>query len=137
MPAKARILSAFSFGTNQFMMAREMSNQVLRCLVDPTDLSGLVYHVTISAGSIRFLIGNARMGVGARACGASCFANNPTPDLQEGLGELRDQGRADPLRRLRDQRPSGGRELRRAELARSKNLGQHAHHDQPRDLDRG
>jgi hypothetical protein len=81
-------LSAFSFGTNQFMMAPEMSNQVLRCIVDPTDLSGLVNQVTISAGSIKFLIDNARMGLGAWACEASCFANNPTPDLQAGLGEM-------------------------------------------------
>jgi hypothetical protein len=59
------------------MMAPEMSNQVLSCLVDPTDLSGLVNRVQISAGSIRFLIDNARMGLGAWACESSCFANNP------------------------------------------------------------
>jgi HK97 family phage major capsid protein len=81
-------LSAFSFGTNQFLMAPEMSNQVLSCLVDPSDLSGLVNRVQISAGSIKFLIDNARMGLGAWACDASCFANNPVPDLQAGLGEM-------------------------------------------------
>jgi HK97 family phage major capsid protein len=82
-------LSAFSLGTNQFMMAPEMSNQVLSCLVDPSDLSGLVNQVTISAGSIKFLIENARMALGAWACESSCFANNPTPDLQAGLGEMK------------------------------------------------
>jgi hypothetical protein len=65
-----------------------MSNQVLSCIVDPSDLSGLVNQVTISAGSIKFLIDNARMGLGAWACESSCFANNPTPDLQAGLGGL-------------------------------------------------
>jgi HK97 family phage major capsid protein len=70
-PEFRKALSAFSFGTNQFMMAPEMSNQVLSCLVDPSDLSGLVNQVTISAGSIKFLIDNARMGLGAWAC-AKC-----------------------------------------------------------------
>jgi predicted phage gp36 major capsid-like protein len=37
---------------------------------------------------LKFLIDNARMTVGGWACGASCFANNPQPDLQEGLGEM-------------------------------------------------
>jgi hypothetical protein len=98
-------LSAFSFGTNAFMMAPEMSNQVLSCLVDPSDLSGLINRVTISAGSIKFLIDNARMGLGAWACDASCFANNPQPDLQEGLGELEIKAESNSLRLLRDQQP--------------------------------
>jgi HK97 family phage major capsid protein len=42
-----------------------MSNRVLSCLVDPTDVSGLVDHIQISAASVRFLIDNVRMGVGA------------------------------------------------------------------------
>jgi HK97 family phage major capsid protein len=81
-------LSAFSFGTNQFLLPPELSNQTLSCLVDPSDLSGLVNRVQISACSIKFLIDNARMGLGGWACEASCFANNPQPDLQAGLGEL-------------------------------------------------
>jgi hypothetical protein len=37
---ECKSLSAFSFGTNHFPMAPEMSNQVLSCLADPSDLSG-------------------------------------------------------------------------------------------------
>jgi hypothetical protein len=33
-------------------------------------------------------IDNARMAVGGWACEAGCFANNPQPDLSEGLGTL-------------------------------------------------
>src|SRR5262245_7971689 len=65
-----------------------MSNTVISCLVDPTDLAGLMNRVQISSGSIKFLIDNVRMQTAGWACEASCFANNPTPDLQEGLGEL-------------------------------------------------
>lgn len=81
-------LSAFSFGTNAFILEPEMSNQVIRCIVDPTDLGGLMESMTIAAPSVRFLIDNARMFLAAWACEASCFANNPQPDLSEGLGEL-------------------------------------------------
>src|SRR5262249_7636710 len=70
------------------LLPPEMSNQVLRCIIDPTDISGLVNRVTISSGSIRFLIDNARMEVAAWACESSCFANNPHQDLSEGLGTL-------------------------------------------------
>jgi hypothetical protein len=65
-----------------------MSDRVLSCIVDPTDLSGSVDSITISGPSIRFLIDNARMMLASWSCEANCFANNPQPDLQEGLGEL-------------------------------------------------
>jgi HK97 family phage major capsid protein len=37
---------------------------------------------------VRFLIDNARMALASWSCEANCFANNPQPDLQEGLGEM-------------------------------------------------
>src|SRR5262245_8838857 len=89
-------LTSFSLGANSFILAPEMSNTVLSCLVDDTDLTGLVNNVATSAGSIKFLIDNVRMADAAWACEASCFANNPQPDLAEGLGEL--EIKAEPLR---------------------------------------
>jgi HK97 family phage major capsid protein len=59
-------LSAFSFGNNGFLLPPERSSIVLSCLVDPSNLSGLVNHVAISGGSVRFLIDNGR---GARSGG--------------------------------------------------------------------
>jgi HK97 family phage major capsid protein len=87
-PEHRKSLSAFSFGNSGFMLMPEMSSRVLSCLVDPTDLSGLMDSITISSPSIRFMIDNARMFLAAWACESSCFANNPQPDLQEGLGEM-------------------------------------------------
>jgi len=89
LPSEIRkSLSAFSFGTNGFLMPPEMSNRVVSCIVDPTDLSGLMSSMNISAPSVRFLIDNQRFAVAAWACEASCFANNPQPDLAEGIGEM-------------------------------------------------
>jgi len=87
-PEYRKSLSSFSFGNSGFMLMPEMSTRVLSCLVDPTDLSGLMDSITISSPSIRFMIDNARMFLAAWACESSCFANNPQPDLQEGLGEM-------------------------------------------------
>jgi len=81
-------LTAFAFGSNGFIMPPEMSNQVVSCIVDPTDLAGLMSSMNISSPSVKFLIDNQRMAVAAWACEASCFANNPQPDLQDGLGEM-------------------------------------------------
>jgi hypothetical protein len=89
-------LSAFQFGTNGFILPPERSNIVLSCLVEPSDLSGLVNHVQISAGSVKFFIDSARMGHGAWACDAACFANNPNPELHAGLGEL--EIKVEPIR---------------------------------------
>ena len=85
-PMKRKSLSAFSFGTNDFLLPPQMSNQVLSYIIDPIDVAGWVNRITISAGSIKFLIDNARMLDAGWSCDASCFANNPQPDLQEGLG---------------------------------------------------
>jgi HK97 family phage major capsid protein len=87
-PKFRKSVSAFSFGNSGFLLAPEMSDRVLSCIVDPTDLSGSVDSITISGPSIRFLIDNARMMLASWSCEANCFANNPQPDLQEGLGEL-------------------------------------------------
>jgi hypothetical protein len=75
-------LSAFSFGTNQFLLPPQMVSQALSCLVYPSDLSNLVNRVTISTGSIEFLIDNARM-----ACGAWAIILFQT--CKKGLGSLR------------------------------------------------
>jgi HK97 family phage major capsid protein len=81
-------MSSFSFGTNQFMMPPQLATQVLSCIVDPTDLAGIVNSVTISAPSIKFMLDNQRLNIAAWACESSCFANNPQPDLQQGIGEM-------------------------------------------------
>jgi HK97 family phage major capsid protein len=74
-------LSAFSFGPpGNFLLPPTQASRILSCLVDPTDLSGLVDQVTISGPTLAFLIDNARMAVGAWACESGCFANNPSPD---------------------------------------------------------
>src|SRR5262249_41506757 len=81
-------LSSFTYGNNSFLLPPTLATQVLSCLADPTDLTGLVNNVAISGPSIKFLIDNTRLNIAAWACEASCFANNPQPDLQEGLGEM-------------------------------------------------
>jgi HK97 family phage major capsid protein len=81
-------LSAFSFGANSFALSPVQATRTLSCLVDPSDLSGLVDNQAISGSSLKFLIDNARMTIGGWACEAGCFANNPVPELSEGLGEM-------------------------------------------------
>jgi HK97 family phage major capsid protein len=85
---EAKSLSAFSFGQTGMMLPPERMSEVLSCLIYPSDISGLVGRVNISGPSAQFLIENPRMGLGAWACEASCFANNPQADLAEGLGTL-------------------------------------------------
>jgi len=89
-------LTSFALGSNSFIAPPEMSDTILSCLVDDTDIAGLVNNVSTSSGSIKFFIDNVRMGDAAWACEASCFANNPMPDLNEGLGEL--EIKTEPLR---------------------------------------
>jgi HK97 family phage major capsid protein len=91
-------LSSFSFGGNSFLLAPEMSREVISCVVDPTDLAGLMDQVSISAGSIRYQIDNARWDYAGWACDSSCFANQSNPDLTEGIGWL--EIKVEPLRYL-------------------------------------
>lgn len=62
-------------------------------MVDPTDITELANNVQTSSGSIKFPIDMLDAGW---ACDASCFANNPQSDLQEGLGEL--EIKVEPIR---------------------------------------
>jgi HK97 family phage major capsid protein len=87
-PDERKALSSFSFGSQGFLLAPEMSQQILSCLVDATDIASLMQNVSISAGSIKFMVDNEVWDVAAWACDASCFANNPTKNLGDGLGEL-------------------------------------------------
>src|SRR5262249_932002 len=89
-------LSSFSFGSNEFVLPPQMSDRVLSCLVDPTDVAGLMGQASTSGGSLKFMIDNVRMVDAGWACDASCFSNNPMPDLQDGLGTL--EIKVEPIR---------------------------------------
>jgi HK97 family phage major capsid protein len=97
LPAiERKSLSSFSMGASGFIVQPEMSNKVLSCLTDPTDLSGLVGSVAISSASIKFLVDHVRLQNAGWACDASCAANSPAANFTEGLGEL--EIKAEPLR---------------------------------------
>lgn len=81
-------LTSFAFGSNGFILPPQMGDRVISCIVDPTDLSGLMDSMTIARPSVQFMIDNQRMAAANWACEASCFHNNPLPDLQEGLGQM-------------------------------------------------
>jgi HK97 family phage major capsid protein len=87
-PTCKKALSTFNLGSNGFILPPQMSNTVLRCIVDETDLTGIMGNETTSAGSLKFIIDNARMGISAWACESNCFANQPQADLTEGIGQL-------------------------------------------------
>src|SRR5262249_19107931 len=83
-----KALSSFSFGSSGFILAPEQSNTILSCLVDVTDIAGLMNNVNISGAGIKFFVDNEIWDVAAWACESSCFANNPTKQIGDGLGEL-------------------------------------------------
>jgi HK97 family phage major capsid protein len=83
-----KALTSFNMGASGFILQPEMSDKILSCLADITDLSGLVTNMTISAGSIRFMVDNVRIMSAGWACDTTCFANNPPGNFTEGLGEV-------------------------------------------------
>src|SRR5262245_40161074 len=97
LPAEYRkALSAFTFGSQAFILAPELSNEILSCLVDEADIAGLMQNISISGPSIKFMVDNEVWDVAAWACESSCFANNPTQQIGAGLGEL--EIKPEPLR---------------------------------------
>lgn len=90
-------LSSFSFGGSGFILPPTMSDRILSCLTDQTDVTSLFDSVNISGASVRFLIDNGTIDHAAWGCETSCFANNPNgTDLTQGLGEL--EIKPEPLR---------------------------------------
>jgi HK97 family phage major capsid protein len=86
--ASRKALSSFAMGSSGFILPPEMSSEVLSCLTDITDITGLMRNMTISGPSIKFLVDDVRLMSAAWACETNCFANNPAADLLTGLGEL-------------------------------------------------
>jgi HK97 family phage major capsid protein len=91
-----KALTSFSLGASGFILVPEMSNEILSCLVDITDVTGMVRNVAISGPSIKFMTDNIRLDTAAWACESTCFANNPTADFTNGLGEV--EYKPEPLR---------------------------------------
>ena len=83
-----KALSAFNLGATGFLMAPEMSSTVLSCIEDVTDLTGLMANLAISGPSVKFMVDNEIWDTAAWACESQCFANNPTQQIGEGLGEV-------------------------------------------------
>jgi HK97 family phage major capsid protein len=97
LPADQRkALSSFALGSSGFILPPELSNRVLSCLVDVSDITGLVSSLPIAGPSVKFMVDNVRLFQAAWACETSCFANNPSANLLDGLGEV--EIKPDPLR---------------------------------------
>ncbi|WP_027520549.1 hypothetical protein [Bradyrhizobium sp. Ec3.3] len=54
-------LTSFAFGTNSYILQPQWSDRVLSCLIDPTDVAGLMAQENASSGSLKFFIDNVRM----------------------------------------------------------------------------
>jgi HK97 family phage major capsid protein len=106
-----KALSAFSFGAQGFLLAPEISSQILSCLESVTDIAALMQNINISGASIKFLTDNETWDVAAWACEASCFANNPTATRLRPR-RARDQAGELALHCLRHSRPVGGQQRR-------------------------
>jgi len=83
-----KALSAFNLGSTGFFLAPEMSSTILSCIEDVTDITGLMSNITIAGPSIKFMVDNEIWDTAAWACESQCFANNPTQQIGEGLGEV-------------------------------------------------
>jgi HK97 family phage major capsid protein len=83
-----KALSSFNLGSTGFFLAPEMSSTILSCIEDVTDITGLMANITISGPSVKFMVDNEIWDTAAWACESQCFANNPTQQIGEGLGEV-------------------------------------------------
>jgi HK97 family phage major capsid protein len=87
-------------GNLGWVLPPEQSRTIMRCIAEPTDLSGLVGQTSISSGSLQIPVDNAGVGFddSAWACMTSCFASNPTSQLGDGLAQI--EIRAEELRHV-------------------------------------
>jgi HK97 family phage major capsid protein len=83
-----KALTSFNVGASGFILPPEMSSRVLSCLVDPTDIAGLMSNITISGPSIKFLVDNANLDKATWACDVDCWGATHIQNVTAGLGEL-------------------------------------------------
>src|SRR5262245_18144819 len=58
-----KALSSFSFGSQGFLLAPEMSQTILSCLETTTDIAGLMHNISISGPGIKFMVDNETGGI--------------------------------------------------------------------------
>jgi predicted phage gp36 major capsid-like protein len=56
--AERKALSSFSLGGSGFILRPEQSDRILSCLIDETDVAGLMQNINISGSSIEFMVDN-------------------------------------------------------------------------------
>jgi HK97 family phage major capsid protein len=84
---ETKALSSFTMNEG-WILPPQMASRILSCLVDPSDITGLVSNETISASATEYPIDNVDAEEANWACQADCFHNNPSDWLKNGLGTL-------------------------------------------------
>src|SRR5262249_46106361 len=82
-------LSEFSLGSLGVLVPPEVSNQILSCLVDPGDLTGIVGAMTIGGASVPFLTDSVDSEeLFDWACSGPWAPNGSGADIAAGLGQI-------------------------------------------------
>jgi HK97 family phage major capsid protein len=85
---ETKALTSFAVGSSTFLLPPELASAVVSCIISPTDVTALMAQMQISGPSVKFLVDNVVVNDSAWACDTQCFANNPGPELANGLGEI-------------------------------------------------
>jgi HK97 family phage major capsid protein len=83
-----KALTSFNVGQSGFILPPEMSSTILSCLVDQTDLAGVMNNVTISGASIKYLVDNVEFDQAQWACDVDCWGATHVANMAAGLSEL-------------------------------------------------
>jgi HK97 family phage major capsid protein len=91
-----KALTSFQLGSSGFLLPPEWSSQILSCLEDKTNLTGLVNNIPISGASLKMFADSSDFDEALWACDTDCWSATRVKDLTEGLSER--ELKPEPLR---------------------------------------
>jgi hypothetical protein len=101
-----KALSSFNMGASGFILPTEMSDRILSCITDPSDLAGVMGNISISGPAVRFLVDNSNLDLAQWASDCDCFAPgaHACGSVHVAGPDHAEVGRSDAVARQRQQR---------------------------------
>jgi HK97 family phage major capsid protein len=83
-----KALSSFALGSSGYLLPPEWSSQILSCLEDQSDITGLLTNIAISGSSLKMFSDGTDLDHAMWACDVDCWSAQRIQDITKGLAEI-------------------------------------------------
>jgi len=86
-PEERKSLTAHGYSNSRFLVTPQISNRILSCFDEKTDLTGLVTVSNVSKGSVVYMVDKGDIDLAGWQCDTDCLANGNAVNFRDLIGE--------------------------------------------------